>query len=67
MILSKSLNSDLQKYSTLDLLKMLQEYEQYKDSGSTDDGGIASVGYGASQDVALEISMVLLTRLHHIE
>lgn len=67
MILSKSLNRYLQKYPTLDLLKMLQEYEQYKDSGSVDDGGIASVGYGASQVVALEISMVLLTRLHNIE
>ena len=79
MILSKSLNSDLQKYSTLDLLKMLQEYEQYEDSGSMDDGGIRgeieyfirnneSYPFGvASCIVALEISVVLLTRLNHIE
>ena len=79
MILSKSLNSDLQKYSTLDLLKMLQEYEQYEDSGSMDDGGIRgeieyfiqnneSYPFGAASCiVALEISVVLLTRLNHIE
>ena len=80
MILSKSLNRDLQKYPTLDLLKMLQEYEQYKDSGSMDDGGIrGEIEYFIQQNnesyplgvasciVALEISVVLLTRLNHIE
>ena len=80
MILSKSLNKELQKYSTLDLLKMLKEYEQYKDSGSMDDGGIRgeveyfiqqnneSYQFGAASCiVALEISVVLLTRLNHIE
>ena len=80
MILSKSLNKELQKYSTLDLLKMLKEYEQYKDSGSMDDGGIRGeieyfirqhneyYPFGvASNIVALEISVVLLTRLNHIE
>ena len=80
MILSKSLNKELQKYSTLDLLKMLQEYEQYKDSGSMDDGGIRgeieyfirqnndSYQFGVASDiVALEVAVVLLTRLNHIE
>ena len=80
MILSKSLNKELQKYSTLDLLKMLKEYEQYKDSGSMDDGGIRgeieyfirqyndSYQFGVASDiVALESSLVLLTRLNHIE
>ena len=80
VILSKNLNKMLQKYSTLDLLKMLQEYEQYKDSGSMDDGGIRgeieyfirqnndSYPFGvASCIVALEVSVVLLTRLNHIE
>ena len=80
MILSKSLNKELQKYSTLDLLKMLKEYEQYKDSGSMDDGGIRGeieyfirhyneyYPFGvASCIVALEVAVVLLTRLNHIE
>ena len=80
MILSKSLNKELQKYSTLDLLKMLKEYEQYKDSGSMDDGGIRgeieyfirqnndSYQFGVASDiVALEVAVVLLTRLNHIE
>ena len=80
VILSESLNKELQKYSTLDLLKMLKEYEQYKDSGSMDDGGIRgeieyfirqnndSYPFGvASCIVALEVSVVLLTRLNHIE
>ena len=79
VILSKNLNERLQKYSTLDLLKMLQEYEQYKDSGSMDDGGIRGeieyfirqnkiLSFGvASCIVALEVSVVLLTRLNHIE
>ena len=80
MILSENLNKGLQKYSTLDLLKMLQEYEQYNDSGGMDDGGIRgeieyfirqnneSYPFGvASCIVALEVSVVLLTRLNHIE
>ena len=80
MILSKSLNKELQKYSTLDLLKMLKEYEQYEDSGSMDDGGIRGeieyfirqnneyYPFGiASNIVALEVAVVLLTRFNHIE
>ena len=81
MILSKSLNKDLQKYSTLDLLKMLQEYEQYKDSGSEDEwiGIRGEIEYFIQQNnepypfdvasciVVLEVSVILLTRLNHIE
>lgn len=79
MILSKSLNSALQKYPTLDLLRMLKEYEDYNDSGVCDDGGIRGIVEDfinnnpsspfpmVAMMVALEISVVLLTRLNHIE
>mgnify|MGYP003621171730 CR=1 FL=1 len=79
MILSKSLNMDLQKYPTLDLLKMLKEYEDYNDSGVCDDGGIRGIVEDfinnnpsspfpmVAMMVTLEISVVLLTRLNHIE
>ena len=42
MILSKAFNDELQKYTTLDLLRMLKEYEDYNDSCVCDDGGIPS-------------------------
>ena len=79
MILSKSLNMELQKYSTLDLLKMLQEYEKYKDSGVCDDGGIRGIVEDIINNnpsspfpmvammVTLEISVVLLSRFNHID
>ena len=43
MILSKTFNDELQKYTTLDLLRMLKEYEDYNDSGVCDDGGIRGI------------------------
>ena len=70
---------DLQKYPTLDLLKMLKEYEDYNDSGVCDDGGIRGIVEDfinnnpsspfpmVAMMVTLEISVVLLTRLNHIE
>ena len=79
MILSKSLNMELQKYSTPDLLKMLQEYEKYKDSGVCDDGGIRGIVEDIINNnpsspfpmvammVTLEISVVLLSRFNHID
>ena len=70
---------DLQKYPTLDLLKMLKEYEDYNDSGVCDDDGIRGIVEDfinnnpsspfpmVAMMVSLEISVVLLTRLNHIE
>ena len=79
MILSETFNDELQKYSTLDLLRMLKEYEDYNDSGVCDDGGIrgivedfvnnnpSSLFPVVSMAVALEISVVLLSRFNHID
>ena len=79
MILSKTFNDELQKYTTLDLLRMLKEYEYYNDYGVCDDGGIRGIVEGfinnnpispfpmVAMMVALEISVVLLSRFNHID
>ena len=79
MILSKTFNDELQKYTPLDLLRMLKEYEDYNDSGVCDDGGIRGIVEGfinnnhsspfpmVAMMVALEISVVLLSRFNHID
>ena len=79
MILSKTFNDELQKYTTLDLLRMLKEYEDYNDSGVCDDGGIRGIVEDfinnnpsspfplVALTVALEISVVLLSRFNHTD
>ena len=79
MILSKSFNDELQKCTTLDLLRMLKEYEDYNDSGVCDDGGIRGIVENfinnnpsssfpmVAMMVTLEISVVLLSRFNHID
>ena len=79
MILSKTFNDELQKYTTLDLLRMLKEYEDYNDSGVCDDGGIRGIAEDfinnnpsspfpmVAMMAALEISVVLLSRFNHID
>ena len=68
-----------QTYTTLDLLRMLKEYEDYNDYGVCDDGGIrgiieyfinnnhSSQFHIVAMMVALEISVVLLSRFNHID
>ena len=79
MILSKTFNDELQKYTTLDLLRMLKEYEDYNDSGACDDGGIRGIVEDfinnnpnspfpmVAMMITLEISVVLLSRFNHID
>ena len=79
MILSKTFNDELQKCATLDLLRMLKEYEDYNDSGVCDDGGIRGIVEDfinnnpsssfpmVAMMVALEISVVLLSRFNHVD
>ena len=79
MILSKTLNDELQKCTTLNLLRMLKEYEDYNDSGVCDDGGIRGIVEDfinnnpsspfpmVAMMVALEISVVLLSRFKHVD
>ena len=68
----------MNKYITLDLLRMLKEYEEYNDSGVCD-GGIRGIVEDFINNnpsspfpmiammVALEISVVLLSRFNHID
>ena len=79
MILSKTFNDELQKYTTLGLLRMLKEYEDYNDSGVCDGGGMRGIVEDfinnnpsspfpmVAMMVTLEISVVLLSRFNHID
>ena len=53
MILSKTFNDELQKYTTLDLLRMLKEYEDYNDSVF-----VMMVAYEALLRILLIITLV---------